>query len=588
MRILKFEIALLVLAIVSPVVFGQYNFTQPDFFRKQRQLPLIELDTKKQIEMADFGAIPDDGEDDLKAFLTALKKAKSKASEYTAVEIVFEKGRYDLFAKTSGTHAINFEDAQNIVINGNGAEVVIRNPECGFFKLMRCKNVIIKDLFIDYDPLPFTQGTIIALDTQNKTFDLKIDEGFPNLSESYFARAGQNWGMLMDKEVPGKLKSGVGHLYPNKGWKEIEEGVFRIQLPPSKLINDMEVGDIFVQIARNNGKTIFTSFNGENITYLNVTSYTSPAGSYAAFAQKEWNIIGCRIMLKEGRYHSANADCIHVSGSFFGPWVENCLFEGYSDDAVNLKSDKRYVLDKISHTELVLKGHVKSGEIIRFFNPREGMLLGQAMILKVKDIGSNKFQVSLSQAIEGITKTGADKRCDIAYLDTRACESFVFRNNTLRNARRYGMLLQSCYGIIENNIFENLSQCAISMNNGVDWGEGFVSHDMLIQNNRFINNGYDATYFKDYNAAAIRLRVTKLKNPEAKGKWCGVATAPWQGLQNIFILNNSFVYNKRAISIECSKDVFIKGNTFIHNSEDPVSEFENVFEQNNSNLNIEN
>jgi hypothetical protein len=325
-----------------------------------------------------------------------------------------------------------------------------------------------------------------------------------------------------------------------------------------------------------------------NLSYLNNTSYTSPAGSYAAINMEEWNIIGCSVELKEGRIHSANADCVHVNGGTFGPWIENSLFEGYSDDAINMKATKAHILEQRSPKELVVKQTVKKGDVIRIFNPRKGILIGKFEVVENKFLGNAKMLITLNNPINQKLEVGSTKKHDIAYLDTKSNESFVIRNNTFRNARRYGILLQNSFGIIERNVFENLSQSAISINNGVDWGEGFIAHNITINQNIFNNCGYDATYLKEYNAAAIRMRVTKLKDLEVTSKWNGVETADWQGLENIIITNNTFLYNRRALSIECTVNSFVKLNKFIRNSKDLSKDGEEILQKNNSNLIIEN
>jgi hypothetical protein len=356
----------------------------------------------------------------------------------------------------------------------------------------------------------------------------------------------------------------------------------------SRILKFMGVGDLYVHVARSNGSTIFKSNLSKNITYLNNTSYTSPAGSYAAINMEEWNIIGCQVKMKTGRIHSANADCVHVNGGTFGPWIENSLFEGYSDDAINMKTTKAHILEQRSPTELVVKQKVKKGDVIRIFNPRKGVLIGEFEVIENEFLGNAKMRITLNNPIGQKLEVGSTKKHDIAYIDTKSNESFVIRNNTFRNARRYGILLQNSFGIIERNVFENLSQSAISINNGVDWGEGFIAHNITINQNIFNNCGYDATYLKEYNAAAIRMRVTKLKDLEVTRKWNGVETADWQGLENIIITNNTFLYNRRAISIECSVNSVVKLNKFIRNSKDLSKDSEEILQKNNSNLTIEN
>ncbi len=570
------------------MVYSQNQFELPTNFRTKRNLPLTELDTKLNIYVADFGAIPNDNIDDTIGIQKALNSCREIAGKNKAVKLIFSKGLYDLHTNTNKTHLLNLNKANNILIEGNGAEIIIHDPLKGFFSILNSKNIIVKNLYIDYNPLPFTQGKIVGIDQRNKSFDLKIDEGYPSLKHTMFQKASRAWGMLMDEMNPGKLKDGAPNLYQSKQFEELSGGIFRVKVRSSKLLKHMELNDYYVHIARSNGRTIFKTAHSKDVTYLNITSYSSPAGTYNAGNMKEWNIINCKVKLKEDRIHSANADCIHVKGGSIGPWVENCLFEGYSDDAINLKSSKRYILNQLSERELVINKKTKKGTVLRIYNPREGKLIGKYEVVSDKRLNKRNFKITLDSPITGTLNVGKTKKNDLVYLDSESNESFVVRNNIFKNARRYGILLQASNGLIENNVFENLSQSAITINNGVDWGEGFVAHDITIKNNTFNNCGYDAVYLNNLNSATIALRVVKLKNPEAKGKWCGVAPTNWKGLKNISITNNTFLYNKHALSIECSVNTKIKSNVFQRNTSDLTSEGSILYKNNNTNLVFEN
>jgi hypothetical protein len=567
--------------------YAQYKFSLPEHFRTKRNLPLIDFPVLINVKVSNFGAFPNDGKDDAPGIKKALNFCKKASLSGEGVQLIFEKGIYDIFGNDknpNSTHIIDLTQGKNIVIDGNGAEIIIRDPLKGFFSVLRSENVIVKNFFIDYDPLPFTQGKITVVDLENKSFDFKIDAGFPSLSENMFKEASQVWGMVMDPEIPGKLKDGAPNLFASKEFEKLAPGLFRIKLKAINLLKTIEVGDSYVHMARSNGSSIFKSGNSKNITYLNNTNYSSPAGSYNAFEMEEWSIIGAQVKLKLGRIHSANADCVHVNGGKFGPWIENSLFEGYSDDAVNMKATKRFILEQNSPTELIVKFSVVKGDVINIFNPREGKLIGQYKVLENKFLGQNQMMITLDQPIEAQLQIGETKKNDLIYLDTRSNESFVIRNNTFRNARRYGILLQNSYGLIERNIFENLSQSAVTIENGVDWGEGFIANNIVINNNIFNNCGYDATFLKEESAATIKMSVGKLKNPESNKKWSGVAIADWQGIHNITITNNTFSYNKKALHIECTKNTVIKSNRFIKNSTDLSEQSEIITKNNNSNL----
>lgn len=585
---LHIKIACNIFLLFTIAVNAQYNFSLPEHFRTERNLPLVSLDTSMDVLISNYGAIPNDGKDDVEAIEKALVFAKKFSESGVKVRVVFDKGTYDLISAGTKTHMLELKEASNILIEGNGAEIIIHNPLIGFFSVIKSSNIIVKDLFIDYDPLPFTQGKVVAVNVEKNSFDLKIDEGFPQLNHSMFQEANRVWGMLMDPKIPGKLKDGAPNLFGSKVFEELSPGVFRIKFNGPRLLEFVETGDLYVHIARTNGRTIFKTGSSKNITYLNITSYSSPAGSYAAYNMEEWNVIGCKVKLKPGRLHSANADCFHVNGGKFGPWIENSLFEGYSDDAINMKAAKHYILEQNSSTELVVKHAVRKGDVIRIFNPREGKLIGKFNVVSNKFLGDAQMKITLDKPLDQKLNLGETKKNDLIYIDSKSNESFVIRNNTFRNARRYGILIQNTYGTIERNFFENLSQSAITIKNGVDWGEGFVAHNIVINQNIFNNCGYDLAYLRQDNAASIKMIVYKLKNLDAKTKWNGVAKSDWQGIENISITNNTFSYNKRALAVECTINTLIKDNTFIRNSKDISDNHEIMLETNNTNLNFDN
>lgn len=565
-----------VFTILYLTIYGQVQFEpQPDFFRTKRDLPLLSIGTAKTITILEFGGIPNDGMDDYQAIKNAFVYAENNSTTRNPVRIEFSTGTYDIVPPPAGTQAFTVS-LKYVFIEGNNAEIIIHNPEKGFIFFGNSTNVIIKNLKIDYKKLPFTQGKVTAVNVAANTFDFTIDEGFPSLDEAYFKNAGQKWGML--KKASGQLKEGVDYLFPYYGWTKISENVFRISQPWNNLIKQFDVGDYFVQIARNNGNSLFLTYGCKNLTFYNITSYASPTVTYAGHNNLEVNIINCNILLKSGRVQSANADCIHFSGSKIGPWVQGCLFEGYSDDVANLKHDVRDIISITAPNKIRIKYSLDAGDSIAVFNPRDGIFLGEVKVLQVQSLPNEEYEIILSASVK-VTQVGVHQTADKLYVKNSSCESFVFRNNTFRNGRRYGLFLQSSYGIVENNIFENLSSCAIRMENGVDWKEGFMANNIVIRNNTFKNCGFDTDFISDPTSATISSLVSKLITPCSAGaSWCGTEIAEWKGLKNITIENNTIQFNKCGLNLRNIDCLIENNNNIVHNQGDktgttPVSKF---------------
>lgn len=562
---------------------------QPSFFRIQREMPLISLTTTRDFNVATYGAIKNDGLNDLVAIQATIDAAEAAASTNQSVRVVFDQGIYDIMPPTGANHALFVANDTNILFEGNDSEIRNHNPEVGFFEVRTCTNVIFKNFTFDYAVLPFTQGVVTSKNESNNTFTIFIENGFPQITEPRFANAPEPWGVV--KDATGKLKAGANNLFPYIAVTTTSfANTYRITAPRNYL-SKVDVGDYFVQIARHNGKTIFYTVNSKNVTYLNINIYASPAGSFNGQENYETNYINCNVIPKpgSGRVQSGNADIIHISGNFIGPWVQGCRFEAITDDTVNLKHTKRDILEVVSPTVLKVKFTVRTTDKLVIFNPRTGNPLAtDVTVTNAVNLGSNIFQITLDKN-HNVTTVGEHQTGDKIYFTNRASESFVFRNNTVKNGRRYGILFQSSYAEVKNCTFENLSSSAIKMENGVDWGEGYFANNIEITNNTFINCGFDASFIDDSDSATISTSVSKLKSPcNDSYTWCGTEPVLFQGFQNINIKNNSFLYNKTGINLKNINGGTITGNTFVHNASDislrSGETANNILDSNNSNL----
>ena len=70
-------------------------------------------------------------------------------------------------------------------IDGQGSTFVFA-LRGGRVHLQSCRNVTLKNLFLDMDHPPFIQGTIRAIDQAKKTIDFAVDDGFPSLDQAAF------------------------------------------------------------------------------------------------------------------------------------------------------------------------------------------------------------------------------------------------------------------------------------------------------------------------------------------------------------------------------------------------------------------
>jgi hypothetical protein len=75
-------------------------------------------------------------------------------------------------------YLFELSNVKNVKIEGNGAKLLLHPPDrLLWFK--DCENIQIDGFVIDYDPLPYYQGTITNIDVANLTVDIEVPERYP-------------------------------------------------------------------------------------------------------------------------------------------------------------------------------------------------------------------------------------------------------------------------------------------------------------------------------------------------------------------------------------------------------------------------
>ena len=117
----------------------------------------------KAFFVADYGAVADGTTDAIEPVRRALREAVAWDGP---VQVVFDEGVYRVIGAEGERTCFEIHLATDLVVRGTGTktEIVVADPRKSCFHVAACQRVRLRDLTIDYDPLPFTQGTIIAVD----------------------------------------------------------------------------------------------------------------------------------------------------------------------------------------------------------------------------------------------------------------------------------------------------------------------------------------------------------------------------------------------------------------------------------------
>lgn len=565
---LFFFICLLVSGVLSPDyssnAFGDDLNDQKElrqFILRNRPLPLREMNVRTVLKVSDFGAIPNDGLNDYSA-ITATLDAARKASG--PVQITFEPGVYhfasDTEKLTKKDGALSLFGLTNLAIEGNGAKIIINRPHMCFVYALSCTNIIVRNFTVDYDPLPFTQGTVIGIEQESASIVLEVDEGFPDPTKDPFVTPGfASFGMAKDPSGSGRMKAGCPDHFMITQRVKLDDRKVRLFVQDAAQLASLKDGDRFVINCR--AGSICSAFKTENITLENVTAHAVPDCFAVGAELSQLNLLKCKAKLKEGRLIVSGADGIHVQAARTGPWVEDCEFEGLSDDCLNLYNIPNYILEQTApdRMRLSFQERILQGDQLLFFNPRKGEVIKIVTVMSVNAAG-----VTLSEPVEGLMIRPGDgpilqmpagsyadkgwKELDHIYNLNTCGNYFVLRNNYFHDGRRFGFFIKASNGLIENNRIERLSGIALSIFNIPHHPEGFWTRNVIISGNRIEDCG------DDNYTIPVSLR----------GYYWEWKTLPATFHKNIFFINNQ-VSGKQSplIDMTSAGTITFTGNTFV-------------------------
>ena len=145
----------------------------------KRKPPLIDFAVQRKLSIVDYGAAPNDGKNALPALSKAIQEIQKEGKP---TELSFPQGRYIISsAQPEAGYCFQIDQIHDLIINGNNSEIILKNPDRGFLRILHGQNIIVNDLAVDYDPLPFSQGYVQKVDQAQGSFDFAIAEGFPLL-----------------------------------------------------------------------------------------------------------------------------------------------------------------------------------------------------------------------------------------------------------------------------------------------------------------------------------------------------------------------------------------------------------------------
>lgn len=227
-----------------------------------------------------------------------------------------------------------------------------------------------------------------------------------------------------------------------------------------------------------------------HVTLERITLYGCPGhGFLSSGGVHHLHFDHCRIVPRPGtaRSVSVSVDCLHVGNSQGQFIIEDCDFSGAGDDCINLHDNSSMGVRRLDdHTLLTLRVtqsalQLESGSIIELRRP------DLSPTGYTSQVCSAVYQPQERTCILTLAQPLPEHLDEESILFNRSfhTDHYIIRNCRFTNNRARGALLQGSYGLVENNVFENIQGAAIQIETGCEsrWSEGQGVHDLLIRDN---------------------------------------------------------------------------------------------------------
>ncbi|MFC1694403.1 right-handed parallel beta-helix repeat-containing protein, partial [Candidatus Latescibacterota bacterium] len=507
-------------------------------------------DRSPEINVVDYGAVPDDGVNDTAAVQAAIEACR----EHPGAELVFSAGTYDFSGDTNPR--LRLDGFTGLTIDGNGAEF-IGHDLATLFRISNCNVLTFRNFTVDWNPLPFSAGKVIEVgDTY---FDLEVIE--PHTAQ---ARLRVEGILGYDPEKRRLATRGVD-IYQTgfeKTTEVIRPGVMRVYVE-KRLPEKGTWVNIRHQIYSYN---TFTFSKCANIILNDITIYACPGMGLYAHDSSNFTLTRFNVMIRPetGRWMSSTADATHFNNCRGSITLEECLFEGMGDDATNIHGAYMAVDERLGEKTVALKtgrgrrmpSYVRVDDILEFSSPVENPLqpyIENVVISVIPDEQNRRLIVEVADTLPGQTSRG-----HIVGNISTTPSARILNCTTIRNRAR-GMLIKTRDVVIEDCVYEDVSGSALLIRADANyWWESIGTRDIMIRNNRFIRCNFGTA------------RREGIINITAQAKEYGLAPAGVH--RDITIEHNEVIdADGSALHVGSSDGVVVRNNTFHRVQDSAVS-----------------
>ena len=536
---------------------------------------------KKQVSVADFGAVPDDGKNDAGPLRKAMEYCKSNPG----ATLLFPPGVYDfrdetavelmegiLNGKVKGNpqdsifkpyypfaKGLDFDGVHDVTVEAVGA-VLLFDGWGEPVSLSNCQNIRIKGLTIHHKVKPHIEGTItdVKPDWYEAVFDsvYSLTEKMPLCRVHYYDSKAHR---LLSREdyfqkfeiiAPHTLKIYTKLDHTMKGNKIMVPHTFHFR--PAVLM-----------------------LEAKNIVLEDVTIHSQPGMGIVGHRSENILMTGLRIVPNAGQIMSSNTDATHFTSCKGYINYKNCQFEGHGDDAVNIHNYYLTIQKPADGKgyDLVLKGADWHAQVLDYPDVADTMeLVSKLTLAVVKKYVAKTVENNIPELRSQVT-FNEELPSDIEnyyLINSTRLPKVEITGCTVSANRARGFLIKTRNVLIERNLVRESTGTGIHVGAEGSWHEGPASENITIRYNRILRCGTGAGTIDQACGIAVSVGADKADVPglhkhiliegniiEGENAQNGIAVS---GAKDVVVRYNEIAGCKIPVNIRYSTDVDVSSN----------------------------
>lgn len=446
----------------------------------------------------------------------AFSEALAELSRNPGATLEIEPGtyRFDSGRRASADYHFRPPEMTDATIEGNGATIIFTYHRAGGIRFDAGSDLTIRNLTIDYDPVPYTQAAIVDKSDDLRTLRIELDDGYPALDGPVFARHSRRSGSLHTED--GEFIRGVRKRGPPdpsySNVTKLDDRTYELTVAESSSVRGISEAEKLIIKARRSVASLYLH-RVDRPVIENVTIRASVGAGVVCRVCEEPTVRNCTVARIEDtdRLISTNADGVLIYNSISGPMIEDCRVEYTGDDAMvvtrTMTTVSRLLDERTARLDQVPSFIAGEGDVLTVFS-QQGVRKGE--LPPITDV--NPHAESDADRPRPLDATFAEPIADVLSENdvvgntATGNHGFVIRNNEARNARGLLTRIASSHGIVEANVLDGASRNGIEIecdtNDRTFAPSGGVT-DVTVRNNEISRPGLN--YLAGPSPAGIRV-----------------------------------------------------------------------------------